>query len=90
MILLNQIHVPMISHLIRGWKMINKHYLFWKKMNTFGNTYNPINKVLVLNKVGGANDKPFFKKSIMSNKHVLLCKNNLTCLKANMGWNKRN
>jgi hypothetical protein len=54
-------------------------------MNTFGNTYNPINKVLVLNKVGGANDKPFFKKSIMSNKHVLLCKNNLTCLKANMG-----
>jgi hypothetical protein len=66
-------------------EMINKHYLFWKKMNTFGNTYNPINKVLVLNKVVGANDEPFFKKSIMSNKHLLLCKSDLTCLKGNMG-----
>jgi hypothetical protein len=27
-IVLNEIHVPMISQLFRGWKMINKHYLF--------------------------------------------------------------
>jgi hypothetical protein len=84
-IILNEIHVPMINHLIKGWKMINKHYLFWEKANTFGNTYNPINKVLVLNKVVGANDDPFLKKSIVSNKYLLLCKNNLTCLKGNMG-----
>jgi hypothetical protein len=57
-------------------------------MNTFKNTCNPINRYL--NKVGGANDEPIFKKSIISNNHLLLCKNNLTCLKGNMGWNKRN